>query len=175
MRQQCGRPRFDPWVGKIPWRRKWPPTPVFLLGSSLGQRSLVGYIQSIGSLRVRHGSVTNTSFQGLPASGVDFAGKSPRLAGPSWPLQGGVASRGCVGGDAILSSAQKHLGRAGYQVTRQHLVTVASHSDLSINAACGGWGERRDGLRSPREPSYLRKGCSSSRLGTPVGVRRSRT
>ena len=27
---QCGRPGFDPWVGKIPWRRKWQPTPVLL-------------------------------------------------------------------------------------------------------------------------------------------------
>ena len=34
---------FDPWVGKIPWRRKWQPTPVFLLGEFHGQRSLVGY------------------------------------------------------------------------------------------------------------------------------------
>ena len=35
---QCGRPRFDPWVGKIPWRRKWQPTPVFLPRESHGQR-----------------------------------------------------------------------------------------------------------------------------------------
>ena len=34
---------FDPWVGKIPWRRAWQPTPVFLPGESHGQRSLVGY------------------------------------------------------------------------------------------------------------------------------------
>ena len=34
---------FDPWVGKILWRRKWPPTPVLLPGKSYGQRSLVGY------------------------------------------------------------------------------------------------------------------------------------
>ena len=34
---------FDPWVGKIPWRRKWQPTPVFLLGEFHGQRSLAGY------------------------------------------------------------------------------------------------------------------------------------
>ena len=34
---------FDPWVWKIPWRRKWQPTPVFLSGESHGQRSLVGY------------------------------------------------------------------------------------------------------------------------------------
>ena len=33
---------FDPWVGKIPWRRKWQPTPVSLPGKSHGQRSLVG-------------------------------------------------------------------------------------------------------------------------------------
>ena len=32
-----------PGVGKIPWRRKWKPTPVFLPGKSHGQRSLVGY------------------------------------------------------------------------------------------------------------------------------------
>ena len=39
---QGERPRFDPWVGKIPWRRKWQPTPVFLPGKSHGQRSLAG-------------------------------------------------------------------------------------------------------------------------------------
>ena len=33
---QCGRPRFDPWVGKIPWRMIWQPTPVFLPGKSHG-------------------------------------------------------------------------------------------------------------------------------------------
>ena len=32
---QCRRCRFDFWVGKIPWRRKWHPTPVFLLGNSM--------------------------------------------------------------------------------------------------------------------------------------------
>ena len=34
---------FDPWVGKIPWRRKWQSTPVLLPGKSHGQKSLVGY------------------------------------------------------------------------------------------------------------------------------------
>ena len=34
---------FNHWVGKIPWRKKWQPTPVFLLGKFCGQRSLVGY------------------------------------------------------------------------------------------------------------------------------------
>ena len=37
------RVRLNPWVGKIPWRRAWQPTPVFLPGESHRQRSLVGY------------------------------------------------------------------------------------------------------------------------------------
>ena len=40
---QCRRHGFDPWVRKIPWRRKWQPTLVFLPGKSHGQRSLVSY------------------------------------------------------------------------------------------------------------------------------------
>ena len=44
---------FHPWVGKSPWRRKWPPTPVFLPGESHGQRSLVGY-SPWGCKRVGH-------------------------------------------------------------------------------------------------------------------------
>ena len=40
---QCRRRGFEPWVGKIPWRSKWQPTPVFSPGKFHGQRSLVGY------------------------------------------------------------------------------------------------------------------------------------
>ena len=40
---QHRRCRFDPWVRKIPWRRKWKPTPVFLPGKFHEQRSLAGY------------------------------------------------------------------------------------------------------------------------------------
>ena len=45
-------------VGKIPRRREWLPTPVFLPGESHGQRSLAGY--SAWGCRVRHDRVTNT-------------------------------------------------------------------------------------------------------------------
>ena len=41
--RRCWRWVFDPWVGKIPWSRKWQPTPVFLPGESHGQKSPVGY------------------------------------------------------------------------------------------------------------------------------------
>ena len=40
---QCKRCGFNPWSRKIPWRRTWQPTPVFLPGKSHGQRSLAGY------------------------------------------------------------------------------------------------------------------------------------
>ena len=40
---QYRRPRFNTWVGKFPWRRKWQPTPVFLPEEFHGQRSLAGY------------------------------------------------------------------------------------------------------------------------------------
>ena len=40
---RCRRRGFDPWVGKVPWRRKWQPTPVFLPGEFHGQRSLADH------------------------------------------------------------------------------------------------------------------------------------
>ena len=50
--------RFDPWVGKIPWRRAWLPSPALLPGESHGQRSLTGY--SPWGHRVGHNWATNT-------------------------------------------------------------------------------------------------------------------
>ena len=40
---QCRRHRFNPWVRKVPWKRKWQHTPVFLLGKPHGQRKQVDY------------------------------------------------------------------------------------------------------------------------------------
>ena len=54
---QWGRLRFDPWVRKIPRRRKWQPTPAFLPGKSYGQRSLAG--NSSQGCRVRHNWMTS--------------------------------------------------------------------------------------------------------------------
>ena len=47
------RHEFNPWVRKIPWKKKWQPTLVFLPGKSYGQGSLVGYSTWICK-RVRH-------------------------------------------------------------------------------------------------------------------------
>ena len=54
---QCGRCGFDSWIGKIPWRRKWELTPLFLSGKSHRQRSVVGY-NPWGHKRVGHDLVT---------------------------------------------------------------------------------------------------------------------
>ena len=57
--------RFDPWVRKIPQRRKWLPTPVFLPGIFHGQRSLVGYIPGghKESITTEHSTHTYTQFK----------------------------------------------------------------------------------------------------------------
>ena len=55
---QCRRPRFDPWVGRIPRRRKWQPTLVFLSEKSHGQEP--GRLQSMGLQRVGHDLVIKT-------------------------------------------------------------------------------------------------------------------
>ena len=57
---QCGRPSFHLWVGKVPWRREWLPTPVFLPGEFYGQRNLVGLL-SMGTQRVGPNWATHIS------------------------------------------------------------------------------------------------------------------
>ena len=60
---QCWRPGFDPWVRKIPWRREWQPTPVFLPGEFYGHRHLVDY--SPWDCRVGYNWTTFTCNLGL--------------------------------------------------------------------------------------------------------------
>ena len=59
---QYRRPRFNPLVGKIPWRREWQPTPVFLPGESHGQRSLAGYSPWCGKESDMTERLTHTHF-----------------------------------------------------------------------------------------------------------------
>ena len=61
---QCGRPGFDPWVGKIPWRRAWQPTVVSLPGESPWTEE-PGGLQSMGSKRIEHDWVTKHSTAAL--------------------------------------------------------------------------------------------------------------
>src|SRR5574340_174132 len=68
-RLQCGRPGFDPWVGKIPWRRKWQPTPEFLPGESPwtkepGGCSPLGCRES--DMNERLSTAQHNAYKGLP-------------------------------------------------------------------------------------------------------------
>ena len=70
--------RFNPWVRKIPWGRKWPSTPVFLPGKSHGQRSLAGFSPR-SCKRVGHNIVTkqqqyHSLLKQLPGVNADPAG-----------------------------------------------------------------------------------------------------
>ena len=57
MQETFRRHEFNPWVGKMSWRRKWQPIPVFLPRESHGQRSLVDY-SPWDLKRVRHDFAT---------------------------------------------------------------------------------------------------------------------
>ena len=57
---QCRRPGFNPWVGKIPWRRAWQPTPIFLHEESAWTQE-PGGLQSMGLQRVGHSWATKHS------------------------------------------------------------------------------------------------------------------
>ena len=70
------RCRFNPWVGKIPWRRKWQPTPVFLPGKSHGWRSLAGYSE--------WGSKESDMTEQLSLSVIFKLGKYKGLDALSW-------------------------------------------------------------------------------------------
>ena len=58
IRLQCWRPTFNPWVGKIPWGRKWQPTPHTCLENSMYRGTWWAVIH--GVTRVRHDWATNT-------------------------------------------------------------------------------------------------------------------
>ena len=58
--------RFNPWVGQIPWRRKWQPTPVLFPEKCHGQRSLVGYIHGVTKSWTRLNDFTADKKLGLP-------------------------------------------------------------------------------------------------------------
>ena len=52
-RDETQRHEFNPWVGKIPWKRAWQPSPVFLPGASPWTEE-PGELQSMGPIRGRH-------------------------------------------------------------------------------------------------------------------------
>ena len=99
---QCRRCWFDPWIGKIPWRRKWHPNPGFLPGKSHGQRSLVGYSRGLAKSRARLGTAPRSSSQ------------NGRLRTSSWDVTW-VKTRSGFCGAPVAASQRRGWGyiRAG--------------------------------------------------------------
>ena len=125
---QCRRRGFNPWISKIPRRRKWQPSPVFLPAESHGQWSLVGYgpqghresdtTEQLNSKKPGEGREERRQSEGLAAASVGFlrwkaagrrtgAGRQGQRGKPS-ARQGGVrpVSWDKVRGEASLSAAQ---------------------------------------------------------------------
>ena len=82
---QCRRHRFDPWVGNIPWRRKWKLTPVFLPGKFHGRRATVHRVTKSWTQLSTH---TCTCIWGLQPQPL-----SPLLAG--WCLMSVKPLKAC--------------------------------------------------------------------------------
>ena len=57
---QCGRPGFDPWVWKIPWRGKWQPTSVFLLENHMDGGAWWATVHGVAKSRTRLSDFTFT-------------------------------------------------------------------------------------------------------------------
>ena len=86
--QRCRRHRFNPWLGKIPWRRKWQPTAVFLLGGSYGQRSHMYRLQYMWLQRIGHDwAHTHAYAWTLPAC-IVLASRTRHWEIPCWPCAG---------------------------------------------------------------------------------------
>nr|XP_020746705.1 anionic trypsin-like [Odocoileus virginianus texanus] len=82
----CYQHRFDPWVGKISWRKAWQPTQVFLPGGSHGQRSLAGYLIKLSTPAVINARVSTLA---LPSACAP-AGTECLISGWGNTLSSGV-------------------------------------------------------------------------------------
>ena len=140
---QCRRYGFDPWIEKIPWRRKWQSTPVFLPGKSHGQRSLGG-LQSMGLQRVTQDLVTPQHLY------YSTAGTSTTIPATTSPAPSRRQASICTW-PILVCSISLH--------SHHKLLKLAHVSDEKNQAACpwlkrkGGNGKEHRHLCSRIQPS----------------------
>ena len=117
IRLQCGKPRFDPWVGKIPWRRDWQPTPVFLPGEFHRQRSLAGYSPWGG----RESDTTGR----LSTHMIFFREKLPFLCNPEYFLSGKEQEKWKPRSFDLFSySLNPSLSSSGRELVTFHILSI---------------------------------------------------
>ena len=101
---------FNPWVGKVPWKSKWQPTPVFLPGKSCGQKSLPGYSpQTCKELHMAEHACTGRRQVWTQPQRVDSAFVSVWLSFP--PLS--VSGAGSKGPHLLARSISSLLNWSG--------------------------------------------------------------
>ena len=129
---QCRRHKgcgFDPWVGKMPWRRAWQRTPVFLPGESRGQRSLAGYSPSLSS----------------PPASLTWSGPiSCSRSGPAHPVQHSSClslSSFPVCGGSLFSDPVRKSSREFQELGNMNaLAYISPHRDqLEMSDDCCVW------------------------------------
>ena len=97
--------QFNPWVGKIPWRRKWQPTPVLLPGKSHGRRSPAATVHGVAKSQTRLSNFTFTFFQ--------FAAVNPSCCCPSSPGSGRAFRNVIVSSESPPSVLSGHWLKPG--------------------------------------------------------------
>ncbi|XDA73429.1 hypothetical protein R6Z07F_003652 [Ovis aries] len=105
---QCRRPGFDPWVGKIPWRRTWQPTPMFLPSELHGQRSPAGYSSGGCKESDTPEGLTHLVGEEKLRSGGQPVPRGARVAGPRAPRSG--FSRGAQTSASSFSTCGAQAG-----------------------------------------------------------------
>ena len=134
---QGRKPWFDPWVGRIPWRRAWQPTSVFFPGESHGQRSLEepGGLQSIVSQRVSQDS-SNLSNSHPCQSRSEYAWECPCLC----ILVAGDTKKN------IVPPCPVGIHNLGREQRIKHLILVQRHQCQNGGIHTGLWGRRGGAL-----------------------------
>ena len=130
---QCGRPRFDPQVGRTPWKREWQPTPLFLPGKSHGQRSLADYSpwdhkesDTTEGLTLSHFKLISKPFpKGSPGGSVGK--ESACNAGALGLIPGSGRSPGGGNGNPLQYSCLKNPMDRGVWQTTVHEVARVEH------------------------------------------------
>ena len=117
---QCGRTWFSPWDGRISWRRKWQPTPIFLPGKNHEWRSLIGYSPWGPKSYTRLSNFTFT-FTFLTSTRLVF-----KLSKKSDPIYSCGTSQHCTSWTQTKASLWKYLRfkKDKYDISIKRLILI---------------------------------------------------
>ena len=128
--RRCKRCQFDSWVGKIPWRRAWQPTPIFMFRESHGQRSLEGYSpwnHRVGQdwSDLAHARAHQSGYKGKPTSPLQSCITKRRRQVMTGAEDMRNRLRGQGLGSPLLPSIQDALSNHGLALSGHSTTTTA--------------------------------------------------